>query len=77
MTLPARLRTLRLAAGLSVPALAAAAGVTAQAIRYLEAGSRAPSLETAARLAKALGTSIDELAGVAPAAKKPAGPRTH
>ena len=66
MTLPARLRTLRLAAGLSVPALAAAAGVTAQAIRYLEAGSRAPSLETAAKLAVALGVSLELFAGMKP-----------
>ena len=52
---PVRLRSLREAAGLSVAALAEAAGLTRQMIRYLEIGERTPSLDTLRRLATALG----------------------
>lgn len=83
-TLPGRLRALRLAAGLTVPALAQRANLTRQAVHAIEAGTRAPSLETARLLCRALGASLDAL--VAPeiepqrrrgAEKKPREPRTH
>lgn len=53
-----RLVELRKAAGLSAYALAKAAGVSKQAVAKLEKGESAPSLETAARLARALGVSV-------------------
>lgn len=62
-TFAGRLRALREAAGLSVAELATAAGLTRQAVSKLERGHREPALETARRLAAALGVTIDELAG--------------
>jgi transcriptional regulator with XRE-family HTH domain len=58
----ARLRRLRLAAGLSAADLSAAAGLTRQALHKLESGS-VPSLPTAQRLAAALGVPLADLAG--------------
>jgi transcriptional regulator with XRE-family HTH domain len=55
-----RLRSLREAAGFSIPALAAAASMPRQTIHHLENGDRHPSLETARRLCKALGKSLSE-----------------
>lgn len=62
-TFAARLRVRREAARLSVPELAAAAGLTRQAVWQLERGEREPTLETARKLAAALACTIDELAG--------------
>jgi transcriptional regulator with XRE-family HTH domain len=71
-----RLQRLRKAAGLSQPGLAKAAGVPAATIRNWEQGRRGPLLENAAKLAVALGVSLDELAGLtADGAEKPRGPR--
>jgi molybdate-binding protein/DNA-binding XRE family transcriptional regulator len=55
------LRTLRQAAGLSQADLARLAGTTRQTIGALEAGSYAPILAIALRLARALGCRVDDL----------------
>ena len=44
--------------GLSIADLATAAGMTRQAVDLLERGERQPSLETAERLATALGKKL-------------------
>ena len=54
-TFAARLRTLREAAGLSIPDLAAKCSMPRQTVHRLERSERAPSWETVQRLAKALG----------------------
>lgn len=54
----ARLRLLRQRAGLSVPALAAAAGLTRQQVHGYESGSNEPRASTLARLAAALGVTL-------------------
>jgi transcriptional regulator with XRE-family HTH domain len=58
-----RMKRLREAAGLSQPQAAAAAGVPVGTLRNWEQGLRMPALDAAARLAKAIGVSLDELAG--------------
>ena len=55
------LRSLRQAAGLSQGELARLAGTTRQTIGALEAGSYAPTLAVALRLARALDCQMDEL----------------
>jgi transcriptional regulator with XRE-family HTH domain len=72
-----RLQQLRHAKGLSQTQLAAAAGVPVGSLRNWEQGHRTPLLDAAARLAKALGISLDVLAGLEeseaePPAEKPA-----
>ena len=57
-----RLTHAREKAGLSIVELAAKAGMHRQTLHKLENAERAPSLETAARIAKALGVSVDYLA---------------
>jgi transcriptional regulator with XRE-family HTH domain len=59
--LGARLTELRLAAGLSRPALATRAGITRGYLRKLEAGDHAPKAEIAAKLAAALGVVVAAL----------------
>jgi transcriptional regulator with XRE-family HTH domain len=59
----------RRAAGLSQPQLARKAGLPVSSLRGYEQGRRQPGLATAARLAVALGCSLDELAGLALATK--------
>lgn len=56
-----RLRRLREAKGLTQVQLAAQAGVSVGALRCWEQGRRVPLLETAAKLAGALGVIFDEL----------------
>lgn len=51
----------RLAASMSQEKLAKAAGVSRVAITRYEAGERVPSLEIAARIARALGCKVDDL----------------
>jgi transcriptional regulator with XRE-family HTH domain len=63
-----RLQELRRAAGLSQPGLAQAAGVPVGTLRNWEQGRRVPLLDTAAAVARALGVTLDDLAGT------PAGP---
>ena len=58
-----RLQKLRKAAGLSQAALAKAAGVPLGTLRGWEYGRRTPLLDAAAKLADALGCTLDELAG--------------
>jgi transcriptional regulator with XRE-family HTH domain len=61
-TLSARLKRLREAAGLSQPALASRAGLSADAVRAIEQGRRAdPKGSTLLRLAEALGTGVEDL----------------
>ena len=55
------LRSLRQAAGLSQADLARLADTTRQTISALEAGSYAPTLAIALRLARALGCRVDDL----------------
>ncbi len=56
-----RLRLARVAKGLTQQELAAAAGVSRQAISGLESGKFDPSLEVALAVAGALGVSVEEL----------------
>src|SRR5262249_14161997 len=55
------LRGARLAAHLSQEALGQAAGISRQAYWAVESGSAVPSTEVALRLARALGTTVEEL----------------
>jgi transcriptional regulator with XRE-family HTH domain len=61
-----RLRELRLAAGLSQFKLAVRAGVSLDALRKWEKGTRTPVLRHAAQLAEALGVTVGQLAGTEP-----------
>lgn len=70
-TFAARLRAARERAGLSVQQLAEAASLSRQGIYDLEAGRSEPGLETAQRLASALGA---DLAGPAAPARPLPGP---
>jgi transcriptional regulator with XRE-family HTH domain len=60
-TFPARLRELREARGLDRAALAKLAGTSEHSIAKLEIGARSPSLELAARIARALKCKVDDL----------------
>jgi putative molybdopterin biosynthesis protein len=62
-----RLRLSRVARGLSQESLASLAGVTRQAISGIESGRFSPSLDVALALAGALGSSVEDLFGPAPA----------
>ena len=67
-----RLKVLREAAGWSQPALAEKSGVPVGTIRDYEQGRREPLLETAAKLARCLGHSLDSfLEPPAPTKKDP------
>jgi transcriptional regulator with XRE-family HTH domain len=61
-TMGDRLKKLREEAGLSQPKLAKAAGIPVGTIRNWEQNLRVPRLDTAFRVAKALGISLDLLA---------------
>ena len=61
-TLGGRIRAAREARGESQVRLAAAAGISQGYLSQLEQDEREPSLSIAARLAQALGVSLDELA---------------
>ena len=60
---PAKLTAVRTAAGLSIPDLARASGVSDDAIRLYEAGTRGPSWENVQKLAAALGVTTDTFRG--------------
>jgi transcriptional regulator with XRE-family HTH domain len=77
VTIGKRLQRLRQAAGVSQPALARAAGIPVGTLRNLEQGRRIPRLDTAGKLARALGVSVDALLGNGDAAAetKPAAVR--
>ena len=67
-----RFKQLREAAGLSQSQLAKAAGVPVGSIQGWEQGRRTPLLDAAARVAVAMGVSLDELAGInTPPTSKP------
>jgi transcriptional regulator with XRE-family HTH domain len=66
----ARLKQLREAAGLSQVKLAALTGVTPRTVQNWEYGKRTFDFADAARLADALGISLDELAGREPPTKQ-------
>ena len=59
--LPANLVSARLGHGMSQEALAAASGVPRSVIAAIETGTRNPALSTLARLAGALGTTVEQL----------------
>jgi transcriptional regulator with XRE-family HTH domain len=61
-TLGQRIRAAREALGESQVNLAAAAGISQGYLSQLETDEREPTLSIAARLARALGMSLDELA---------------
>lgn len=58
------LREARIAAGLSQAALAAAAGISRQAVGAIEAGLHRPSVDAALAIARAVGRSVEDLFGV-------------
>ena len=61
-----RLRELRFAAGeMTQAALAERIGMTRQSVIAIEAGRYSPSLETAFKIARALGVRLDEAFGYA------------
>ena len=61
----ARLIAARRARGVTQTQLAVAIGSTQRAISYYEAEGGNPPMEVAAKLAKALGTTADDLLGIA------------
>lgn len=61
-----RLRLARLSAGMTQSQLAEVCSVSRQAVAGAEAGSWSPSLGVALQLARALGTSVDQLFATAP-----------
>src|SRR4051794_10757154 len=64
-------RASRLAAGLSQAALAAATGMSRQAIGAVETGRHRPSVDAALALADALGVSVEQLFASLPAHAEP------
>ena len=58
-----RLTAVRTDAGFSIPELARASGVSDDAIRLYEAGTRGPSWEIVQKLATALGVTTDTFRG--------------
>jgi transcriptional regulator with XRE-family HTH domain len=67
-----RLKELRTKAGMTQPELATRSGLSKGGIADLEQGRREPSLATAAKLAGALGVTIDALHKPAAKSMKPA-----
>jgi transcriptional regulator with XRE-family HTH domain len=63
MAMANRLKKLRREKGLSQARLSAVSGVPIGTLRGWEYGRRTPLLDAAARVADALGVSLDELAG--------------
>lgn len=58
-TFPARLAAIRTAAGLSIPDLARASGLSDDVLRQYETGRRSPTWESVQKLAKALAVPTD------------------
>jgi transcriptional regulator with XRE-family HTH domain len=73
-TLGQRLKRLREAAGLTQAALADAAGVPIGTIRGYEYDRREPLVGTVVKIARAIGVSLDELAGLNDDATPPGRP---
>lgn len=63
-----RVRARRVALGVSQVELAAAARLTRQSIGAIEAGRASPAVDVALRIARALGSTVEELFGGEPAA---------
>jgi transcriptional regulator with XRE-family HTH domain len=61
-----RLKELRLAKNLTQKQLAARCGLTHAQVSHIELGRSRPSIDSAARLARALDVSVDELVGAVP-----------
>ena len=60
--LAARLKELRVAAGMSQQSLAVAAGLSVSLVSQIEQGSRSdPRISTTAALARAMGVTLDDL----------------
>jgi transcriptional regulator with XRE-family HTH domain len=74
-TMGERLQRIRQARGLSQSQLARAAGIPVGSLRNWERDRREPLLGAAAKLADALGCTLDELAGRTPAGKGKKGGR--
>jgi transcriptional regulator with XRE-family HTH domain len=70
-----RLARLRRRAGLSQPQLSERAGVNLTTLRHYEQHRREPMFAVAIKLARAMGISLDELAGPPGAPGPPAGKR--
>lgn len=66
MSLPARLRELREASGLSQAKIAALTGVTRNAVSQWESGETRPSMRRLSMLAKTYGLSVEQLLDAAP-----------
>ncbi len=58
-----RVREARVAAGLSQAAVAAAAGISRQAVSAIEAGTHRPGVDAALAIARVVGRSVEELFG--------------
>ena len=56
-----KLKTLREEAGLTLQELGDSVGVTNSMIAHMERGLKTPSVEVMVRIAKCLGTTLDEL----------------
>lgn len=69
-----RIARLRERAGLSQPQAAERAGIPVGTLRGWEQGRRVPLLDAAAKLADAIGCSLDDLAGRTPEPPAPAPP---
>lgn len=67
LAIGARIKALRLRAGLTQEGLGERVGLAAHSISRFESGDLAPTLSTAAALAKAVGTRLPELVDVEPA----------
>lgn len=68
----ARVRSLRMARGMSVNALAAAAGVSAGIVSQIERDRANPSLNTIEKICAALGVATDAILATEPTANDPA-----
>jgi transcriptional regulator with XRE-family HTH domain len=66
MTMSAKLKRMREAAGMTQAALAKAAGVPLRTYQTWEQGVRTPLIDAAAKVAEALDVSLDDLAGIGP-----------
>jgi DNA-binding XRE family transcriptional regulator len=67
----ARIQQLRAAAGLTQAALALAVGVPIATVQAWEQARRVPRLQTAVKLARVLGTTVEALAGDLGQGEKP------
>jgi transcriptional regulator with XRE-family HTH domain len=76
MTFAEKLKQLREKAGLTQSALASATGLGLGTIRDYEQGKKEPTLRSAARLAAALGATVEEFVGTLDAEPGQSAPRS-